>query len=118
MPMIPEMKYSTDRANWTAGLYLNWKIFDGFATKSDRAEALSHLQETMAADRKTLLAVKFDVKKAYLNLNEAQERLKVATSNVQTAGRPTSWSNANMRADRWASPATWKPNWLQPSQNA
>jgi outer membrane protein len=81
----PEMKYSTDRANWTAGLYLNWKIFDGFATKSDRAEALSQLQETMAADRKTLLAVKFDVKKAYLNLNEAEERLKVTTSNVHTA---------------------------------
>jgi outer membrane protein len=81
----PEMKYSTDRDNWTAGLYLNWKIFDGFATRSDRAEALSHLQETMAADRKTLLAVKFDVKKAYLNLNEAQERLKVATSSVETA---------------------------------
>jgi outer membrane protein len=81
----PEMKYSTDRDNWTAGLYLNWKIFDGFATRSDRAEALSHLQETMAADRKTLLAVKFDVKKAYLNLDEAQERLKVATSNVETA---------------------------------
>ena len=81
----PEMKYSSTRDNWTAGLYLNWKIFDGFATKSDRAEALSQLQETLAADRKTLLAVKFDVKKAYLNLNEAQERLKVATSNVQTA---------------------------------
>jgi outer membrane protein len=66
----PEMKYSTDRDNWTAGLYLNWKIFDGFATRSDRAEALSHLQEIMAADRKTLLAVKFDVKKAYLNLTK------------------------------------------------
>lgn len=81
----PDMKYSTDRDNWTAGLYLNWKIFDGFATKSDRAEALSHLQETMAADRKTLLAVKFDVKRAYLNLNEAEERVKVTTSNVRTA---------------------------------
>ena len=81
----PDMKYSTDRDNWTAGLYLNWKIFDGFATASDRAEALSQLQETMAADRKTLLAVKFDVKRAYLNLNEAQERLKVTASNVRTA---------------------------------
>jgi outer membrane protein TolC len=81
----PAMKYSSDRDNWTAGFYLNWKIFDGFATKNDRAEALSKLQETMAADRKTLLAVKFDVKKAYLNLDEAQERLKVATANVQTA---------------------------------
>ncbi len=81
----PKMKYGSARDNWTAGLFLNWKIFDGFATKSDRAEALSQLQETMAADRKTLLAVKFDVKKAYLNLDEAQERLKVATANVQTA---------------------------------
>lgn len=81
----PEMKYSSDRENWTAGLYLNWKIFDGFATKSERAKALSQLQETMAADRKTLLAVKFDVKKAYLNLDEAQQRLKVASANVATA---------------------------------
>ena len=81
----PDMKYSSNRDNWTAGLYLNWKIFDGFATASDRAEALSQLQETMAADRKTLLAVKFDVKRAYLNLNEAQERLKVTASNVRTA---------------------------------
>ncbi len=81
----PEMNYSTDRDNWTAGLYLNWRIFDGFATRNDRAGALAQLQESMAADRKTLLAVKFDVKKAYLTLNEAQERLKVATSNVQTA---------------------------------
>ena len=81
----PEMKYSSARDNWTAGLYLNWSIFDGFATRSDRAEALSRLQETMAADRKTLLAVKFDVKKAYLNLDEARQRLKVATSNVETA---------------------------------
>ena len=81
----PDMKYSSDRDNWTAGLYLNWTIFDGFATRSDRAEALSRLQETLAADRKTLLAVKFDVKKAYLNLDEARQRLKVAASNVATA---------------------------------
>ena len=80
-----EMKYSRDRDNWTAGLYLNWNLFDGFATRSSRAEALSRLQETLAADRKTLLAVKFDVKRAYLNLNEAQERLNVAAANVETA---------------------------------
>jgi len=81
----PEMRYSSDRENWTAGLYLNWNIFDGFATQSDRAEALSRLQEAMAADRKTLLAVKFDVKKAYINLEETRQRLNVATSNVETA---------------------------------
>ncbi len=81
----PEMKYSSDRDNWTAGLYLNWNIFDGFATKGQRAEAFANLREALAADRKTLLAVKFDVKKAYLNLDEAEERLRVATSTVETA---------------------------------
>jgi outer membrane protein len=81
----PEMRYSSDRDNWTAGLYLNWDIFNGFATKAEHAEAMSNLREALAADRKTLLAVKFDVKKAYLNLDEAEQRLKVATSNVKTA---------------------------------
>ncbi|BBO91176.1 TolC family protein [Desulfosarcina ovata] len=81
----PAMKYNANRDNWTAGLYLNWKIFDGFATRSERAASLAQLQEAMAADRKTLLAVKFDVKKAYFNLDEAEERLRVASSNVQTA---------------------------------
>ncbi len=81
----PSMKYSIDRDNWTAGLYLNWTIFDGFATKNDRAAALSFLLEAMAADRKTLLAVQFDVTKAFLNLDEAQERITVAASGAQTA---------------------------------
>ena len=81
----PEMRYSTDRDNWTAGLYLNWDIFNGFATKAERAEAMANLRQTLAADRKTLLAVKFEVKKAYLNLDEAEQRLKVATSTVKTA---------------------------------
>ncbi|GAB6905704.1 TolC family protein [Desulfosarcina cetonica] len=81
----PAMKYSTERDNWTAGLYLSWKIFDGFATHNERKEALAQLQEAMAGDRKALLAVKFDVKRSYFNLDEAEKRLKVATSNVKTA---------------------------------
>ncbi len=81
----PEMRYSADRDNWTAGLYLNWDIFNGFATKAEQAEALANLKEALAADRKALLAVKFDVKKAYFNLDEAEQRLNVASSNVKTA---------------------------------
>lgn len=81
----PAMKYSTERDNWTAGLYLNWNVFDGFATTSSRTEALAGLKAAMAADHKTTLAVKFDVKKAYLNLDEAEQRLNVAASNVETA---------------------------------
>ncbi len=81
----PDMKYSSNRDNWTAGIFLNWDIFTGFSTKNEKAEALAQLREVKAADRKTLLAVKFDVKKAYLNLDEARERLNVAKSSVATA---------------------------------
>lgn len=81
----PDMKYSTERDNWTAGIFLDWDIFTGFSTKSEKNEAMAQLREAKAADRKALLAVKFDVKKAYLNLDEARARLEVATSSVATA---------------------------------
>jgi len=81
----PDMNYDLDRDNWTAGILLNWDLFTGFSTAADQSKASAELAETMAADRKTLLAVKFDVKQAYLNLFEAEERLKVAQSSVAKA---------------------------------
>ncbi len=81
----PNMAYDTDRDNWTAGIMINWDLFTGFSTAADQQKASALLAEMMAADRKTLLAVKFDVKRAYLNLFEADERLKVAQSSVAKA---------------------------------
>ena len=81
----PDMNYDLDRENWTAGIMVNWDLFTGFSTVADQNKASATLAETMAADRKTLLAVKFDVKRAYLNLFEAEERLKVAQSSVAKA---------------------------------
>jgi outer membrane protein TolC len=81
----PDLAYDLDRDNWTAGIMINWDLFTGFSTAADRDEAEASLAEIMAADRKTLLAVRFDVKRAYLNLFEAEERLKVAQSSVAKA---------------------------------
>jgi outer membrane protein TolC len=81
----PNMNYDLDRDNWTAGVMVNWDLFTGFSTAADQSKASATLAETMAADRKTLLAIKFDVKRAYLNLFEAEERLKVAQSSVAKA---------------------------------
>jgi outer membrane protein TolC len=81
----PDMSYDTDRDNWTAGIMINWDLFTGFSTAADQKKASAALAEMMAADRKTLLAVKFDVKRAYLNLFESEERLKVAQSTVAKA---------------------------------
>lgn len=82
----PDMTYSTNRENWTAGIYASWDLFTGFSTKSEEKSAVFTVHEMLARDRQTLLAIKFDVKKAYLNYHEAKERLKVARSGVATAG--------------------------------
>ncbi len=81
----PDMQYSADRENWTAGIYASWDLFTGFSTKNEEKSAVANVHEMLAKDRQVLLAIKFDVKKAYLNYHEAKERLKVAQSGVLTA---------------------------------
>jgi len=81
----PDGDFSTDRDNWTAGVVLTWALFTGFSTDAEVKETTAGLNEALAADRKTLLAVKTDVKTAYLRLNEAGERLAVTEKSVESA---------------------------------
>jgi outer membrane protein len=81
----PDGSFSTERDNWTAGVVLNWALFSGFSTDARLKAATAGLNGALAADRKTLLAVKTDVKTAYLRLNEAAERLAVAEKSVESA---------------------------------
>ncbi len=81
----PDADFSTDRDNWTAGVVLTWALFSGFSTDAQVKGATAGLNETLAADRKTLLAVKTDVKTAYLRLKDAGERLAVTGKSVESA---------------------------------
>ncbi len=81
----PDGSFSTARDNWTAGVLLRWALFSGFSTDAQLKEATAGLNEALAADRQTLLAVKTDVKTAYLRLAEAGERLMVAEKSVESA---------------------------------
>ncbi|NNG00420.1 MAG: TolC family protein [Desulfobacteraceae bacterium] len=81
----PGMDYEQNQENWMAGIYLNWTLFKGFSTKWDSRKANAVLEEMIAADRKTVLNIQFDVRKAYLSLEEAEQRLIVAKSRVSTA---------------------------------
>ncbi len=81
----PDGSFSTDRDNWMAGVVLTWALFSGFSTDAQVKEATAGLNEALAADRKTLLAVKTDVKTAYLLLKEAGERLAVTEKSVESA---------------------------------
>ncbi len=81
----PNLSYSTDRNNWTAAVMLDWDIFTGFSTRSTQAKSLSVLEEMMSADRKTILAIKFDVKNAYLKMDEVLARMQVTEKSVAMA---------------------------------
>lgn len=81
----PEMAYHDSRDNWNAAVILNWDLFTGFSTKAEEEKAKARLEEMLAADLKTKLSVKLDVKNAYLKLSEAKARLEVAERSVAMA---------------------------------
>jgi len=79
------MNYDLDRDNWTAAVMLNWALFTGFSTRAEKRHATAKLEERLTADRKALQSVKFDVKTAYIRLDEARARLNVAKKSVESA---------------------------------
>jgi len=81
----PDMSYDRNRENWTVAMMLNWYFFTGFSTRADMKNATAKIEEILAADRKTILAVQLDVKNAYLRLSEAKARLEVAEKSVASA---------------------------------
>lgn len=81
----PDMDYNRDRENWMAAVVLNWDLFTGFSTRGEKGKASAELEELLAADRKTVLDIKLDVKTAYLELEAAEARLEVAQSSVEMA---------------------------------
>ncbi len=81
----PNMSYDLDRENWTAALVFNWDLFTGFSRPAGIARARAEVKQLLAADRKAVLGVHLDVKRSYLNLEEAASRYEVAKQSVDSA---------------------------------
>jgi outer membrane protein len=81
----PHMEYNLDRENWTAALLLSWDIFTGFSRSAGVNKAYAMLQQMLAADRQATLQVQLDVKRSYLNLDEAISRHAVAERSKRSA---------------------------------
>ncbi|MFA6009173.1 MAG: TolC family protein [Desulfobacteraceae bacterium] len=81
----PSMDYETDRDNWAIGVMVNWNIFSGFSDKAGTASADAGLREALSSDRKTLLAISFDVKNAFLRRDEATARMDVSRRSILMA---------------------------------
>lgn len=77
--------FDTQKANWLAGLVLNWDVFTGLSTPARVRQAQARLKEMLAVDRKATQSVQLDVKSAYLNRQAARARLAVSRASVAQA---------------------------------
>jgi len=63
--------------NWTAGVSLNFNVFDGGANRARLAAAHYRQSQAKAQAEQMAAAVKLQVREAYLNLTTAQQRVEV-----------------------------------------
>ena len=80
--------------SYTAGLLLQWDLWDGRATRARVNEARAHLEATREAERKLRLALDFEVEQARLQLREATERLAVTDKVIAQAAESVSLTRA------------------------
>jgi len=72
-------------ANWFAGAFVRWNLFNGFADKARIEEANEGIIRAKAQERQVASAVSLQVRRAYLDLKAAQERIQVAEAAVAEA---------------------------------
>jgi len=79
-----------DGKSYTAGVMLQWDLWDGFSTRSKTREAKANLESSREEQRKLRLALDFEVEQARLNLQAANERLAVTSKTVEQAAESAS----------------------------
>ncbi len=71
--------------NYTAGVALQWNLWDGNRTRSRVARARAELEQAREQRRQLELAIGLEVKQAQLQLDEARQRLTVSEHAVVSA---------------------------------
>jgi outer membrane protein len=74
-----------DGSSYTAGVLIQWDLWDGFLTRSKRAEAKANLEITREENRKLRLALDMELEQARIALREATERLAVTEKVIDQA---------------------------------
>lgn len=68
-----------------AGLVFQLNLFDGGRTAAEVNRATARVREIEARQRRLVLDIELDVRRAYLQLNDAKERLKVTAQAIAQA---------------------------------
>jgi len=74
-----------DGNSYTAGVMVQWDLWDGFLTRSKTREAQANLETAREEQVKVRLALELEVEQARLDLNAADERLAVSSKAVEQA---------------------------------
>lgn len=74
-----------DGKSYTAGVLLQWDLWDGAGTKARRAEAKANLETATEQDRKLRLDLAFELEQARLAFRESSERLAVTAKTIAQA---------------------------------
>jgi len=84
--------------NWDVGLNLTFPLFSGYLLKSQLAEARANLM-TIEADQESLRqSILLEVRQAYLNLQEAGERVGLSNLVVRQAEENLALANGRFQA--------------------
>ena len=71
--------------SYTAGVLLQWDLWDGFSTRAKAREARANLESAREEQRKLRLALNFELEQAQLDLKAADERLAATEKSVEQA---------------------------------
>lgn len=74
-----------DGNSYTAGVRLQWDLWDGFLTRAKTREAQANLASAREEQVKVRLALDLEVEQARLDLNAANESLAVSSQTVEQA---------------------------------
>lgn len=91
--------FSSSKENVTAGVTVEMDLFSGFNTQQRVRAAERKAAEARETERKTKLAIEQEVKTAFLKLEEAEARLRVAEASVLAADEALRLVNEERRAE-------------------
>lgn len=74
-----------DGRSYTAGVMLQWDVWDGFLTRARVREAQAHLEAAREEQRRLRLALDLETEQARVELGAANERLAVTARAVEQA---------------------------------
>jgi len=78
-------KADQSKENWTAGISLQWNIFDNNITSTRVEQAKSAQRKAESIARQNLETIRLEVHNAYTNLKIAEENIKITSEAVEQA---------------------------------